>query len=320
MAKRGMRLIPATVKPPATASDDPRVGHLLGQSVAAPLDAWAVLLGFPCDQGVVRNGGRPGAAAGPDAIRLQLYRLTPDPRAPKPFTKLLRRTLDLGDLALTGDLEADQQALGETIAPFLQANIFVILLGGGHETSYGHFLGYVQAKLDVSILNWDAHADVRPTRGGKGHSGSPFRQALEHPSGRCRGYAVAGLQPPTVAPAHLTYLLNNGCGFAWAEEVTLEGVEAMQATADGTGQERTFVTFDLDAVDSSAAPGVSAPCVGGLAVPLWLAAAERAGSHPQVRSLDVVELNPDFDLDARTARLAARTVWRALAGLAQRLE
>jgi Arginase family len=51
---------------------------------------------------------------------------------------------------------------------------------------------------------------------------------------------------------------------------------------------------------------------------LWLAAAEAAGAKPLVRSADVVELNPAYDLDGRTARLAALTVWRLLRGVASR--
>ena len=56
-----------------------------------------------------------------------------------------------------------------------------------------------------------AHPDVRPLKDGHGHSGSPFRQALEHPSGLCRDYTVAGLNPPAVARAHLDYLAERNC-------------------------------------------------------------------------------------------------------------
>lgn len=79
-----------------------------------------------------------------------------------------------------------------------------------------------------------------------------------------------------------------------------------------------MVSFDLDAVSASAAPGVSAPGIPGLSVDLWLAAAEIAGRSKAVQSIDVVELNPIFDVDDHAARLAARTVWSFLSGLARR--
>jgi formiminoglutamase len=295
-------------------ADDPRIGHLLGKAVRDPLSARAVIVGFPSDEGVRRTGGRVGAAAGPDAIREQLYKLTPDPRCHESFVELVENTIDLGNLTVTGELEKDQQCLGYLLAPYLAKNILVIVLGGGHETAYGHFLGYVEADLDVVILNWDAHPDVRPTNDSLGNSGSPFRQALEHSSQRCKGYKVAGLQPTSVAYAHLEYLMVNGCEYAWAEELTPSLIEQIDATVD----KRTMVSFDLDAVVAEAAPGVSAPNASGMAVEHWLRAALAAGANPHVHSVEIVEYNPSLDRDGLTSRLAARTVWAWLAGYLRR--
>ena len=314
MTSMNISLQESKIRPPDTAQDDPRLGHLIGKAVEDPLKARAVIIGFPSDEGVRRNGGRVGAAAGPDAIREQFYKLTPDPRYHDAFVELLENTIDLGNLAVTGELEKDQQRLAYMIAPYLVKNIFGMILGGGHETSFGHFLSYVEANLDVAILNWDAHPDVRPTDDGFGHSGSPFRQALEHPSKRCKGYKVAGLQPSSVAHSHLEYLMVKGCEYAWAEELTPSVIEQIDATLD----RRTLVTFDLDAVDAAAAPGVSAPCPNGISVAQWLRAASTAAANPHVHSVDIVELNPKLDVDSRTARLAARTLWAFLAGYLRR--
>jgi len=113
----------------------------------------------------------------------------------EPFQQLIEHTWDMGDLQLSGSVEEDQVLLGKAIAPYVQRNTRVFILGGGHETAFGHFLGYVYAHKQVAILNWDAHADVRPLLQEGAHSGSPFRQALEHPSACCQQYSVAGLLP-----------------------------------------------------------------------------------------------------------------------------
>lgn len=301
--------------PPARASeDDPRIGALLGGQLSHPGEARVVLVGFPCDEGVRRNGGRPGAAGGPEALRRCLYRLTPDPRHFDLFVDLIGHAADLGDLVLDGPMEARQEALGDVLAPHLRRGAVAVVLGGGHETAFGHFLGYVRAGLEVSLLNWDAHPDVRPLEGGRGHSGTPFREALLHASGACRGYTVAGLLPQSVARAHLRFLEEQGGRYLWREECTGAALEALYAGLDGPA----LVSFDLDAVDQSAAPGVSAPAVGGLSAERWLQAAYEAGRAPGVRSIDVVELNPAFDPDDRTARLGALTIWHFLRGLATR--
>jgi formiminoglutamase len=147
------RINPPDLPRPSTAANGPRVGHLLGSKLAAHDEPAVVLLGFPSDVGVQRNGGRAGAADGPRAIRAALYRLVPDPRDAR-LEDLLRRTRDLGDLEVTGNLEADQRTLGAVLLPHLQRGTFVIVLGGGHETSFGHFLSYAVAGRSVEILNW----------------------------------------------------------------------------------------------------------------------------------------------------------------------
>lgn len=308
------RLLPAPVHPPATAPDDPRVGHLLGSALRGGRPPRAVIVGFPVDEGVRRNGGRAGAAAAPAAVRAALARLTPDAAQHEAMSALLAETADLGDLVPLGRLEEDQRQLGDVLAPHLADGRFVIVLGGGHETSFGHFLGYVAAARAVALLNWDAHADVRALRDGRAHSGSPFRQALEHPSGMCRGYTVAGLLPHAVASEHASFVEARGGSCVWRREVDGARVERMYDSLDGA----TMASFDLDAVDRAWAPGVSAPATGGLSVDVWLHAAYLAGRTPSVRSMDVVELCPAHDREGQTAALAALTVWWALRGLAER--
>jgi formiminoglutamase len=268
-----------------------------------------VLFGFPTDEGVRRNGGRPGAAAAPAEVRRALARFTPDARAGKRFPQLD----DRGDVAVTGDLETDQERLGQAIAGPLGRGEFVIVVGGGHETAFGHFLGHVPAKRAISVVNWDAHPDVRPLKDGLGHSGSPFRQMLLHPSKLCRDYQVAGLLPQSTAADHLRFVEEHG-GAVWRDQLTKARIAALYRKLRG----RALVSFDIDAVDQAQAPGVSAPATGGMPAELWLEAAYQAGRCPRVVSCDVVEMNPAFDRDGQTARLAALTIWQVLRGIAAR--
>lgn len=203
----------------------------MGRAVAAGEAPHAVLLGFPTDEGVLRNGGRPGAARGPAEVRRWLGRLAPDARDPVRFSTLLEHTTDLGDIALTGNLDADQAALGEVVGGQLKLGRFVIILGGGHETSFGHFLGYVNAREPVDVLSWDSHSDVRPLRDRLAHSGSPFRQAIEHTSGILRRYSVAGLQPHSVAAAHLDLVRRKGRA-VYRDEVTPTVMRELYAQPD----------------------------------------------------------------------------------------
>ncbi len=299
---------------PMTGDDDPRIGHLLGTRLAGGTAPRVVLVGFPSDEGVHRNGGRVGAAGAPDEIRRMLFRLTPDAERFEESVDLLEHTLDLGNIALSDDVEQDQALLGEVLAPHLATGSFVIVLGGGHETSFGHFQGYASRDARVGILNWDAHPDVRELQGGLGHAGSAFRQAILDPSGACRQFVAAGLLPHVVARSHLEFLAAHGARFVWRRDLSPARIDEIYGSLEGP----SFVSFDIDAVDQAEAPGASSPSVGGIPVDLWLHAAYRAGRTRAVRSCDIVEMNPVYDRDNAAARLAAATVWQVLRGLVER--
>lgn len=308
-------LIKTPTPVPETNKQDPRLGHWLQKNIDE-LDAIdAVIMGFPSDEGVKRNGGRPGASEAPEAIRKQLYKMSPSAEYYQPFVDLLDNTGDAGDVRVSGDLASDQEKLGNVVAGYLEQDVVPIILGGGHETAFGHFSGYAEANKNTSIFNMDAHTDVRPLREGKPHSGSPFRQALDHESGCADTYLVAGLQPHAVAKAHLEFINDHGGHYKFRDETNITSISGLFHQHES---DNLMVTFDMDAVDQSQAPGVSAPCSNGLPADLWLTAAYLAGRNEAVSSFDVSELNPPHDRDGQTAQLAALTVWHFILGLSQR--
>lgn len=304
--------------------DDPRLGERVEfwrQGLPRMHRSRPVLVGFPQDQGVRRNGGRPGAADAPAAIRSWLYRLTlHDGRRDADLAAL--DLLDMGNVRIEGDLEQSQHALAEVIAAMVTAEAIPMVLGGGHETAYGHYLGYVRAGRETAILNLDAHLDVRPLLGELGHSGSPFRQALEHPSRPLRGdrYVCLGAQPFAVSRAHQTYVLDKGGVLRWCAEVRGRLASECQRECErlAIGGATVYATLDADVVRQADVPGVSAPNPLGLSAEEVAACALLLGENKAVGSFEVVEINPSLDRDGQSARWAAAVIWHFLSGLARR--
>ncbi|MFV1981684.1 MAG: arginase family protein, partial [Rhodothermia bacterium] len=85
---------------------DLRIGDLLSRE----RNRIGIIVGFPSDRGVEINGGRPGAAAGPDAIRHALYKMTPG--SPE-MAHLWKQIGDVGDVQIAGDVSRDQEMLAE---------------------------------------------------------------------------------------------------------------------------------------------------------------------------------------------------------------
>lgn len=303
-------------------ADDPRLWEVIEfwrGDAAALRPGRAVILGFPQDEGIRRNHGRPGAAEGPREIRRWLHRLTPwDPESAVDLAAA--PPLELGDVRITGDLEQSQADLGRVIAELLKRGMVPLVLGGGHETAYGHYLGYVGANQAVAVINIDAHLDVRPLLKNKGHSGSPFRQMLEHPSRPLTGYACIGAQAGCVARSHQEFVERRGGKIWWNEEcyqLSFEYVVSQVLRFTRAGQS-IYASIDADAFHVADVPAVSAPNPFGIAGHEAWSCARHLGHAPAVSSFDLVEISPEHDRDGQSARWAALVVWNFLIGLAQR--
>ncbi len=282
----------------------------------------AALVGFPQDEGVRRNHGRPGAAKAPQEIRQCLYRLSPwDAENNIDLTD--HAPLDMGNVRIGNTLESSQQALGDIISGILSQGAVPIVLGGGHETAYGHYLGYVATNKPVGIINIDAHLDVRPCQSeGRGNSGSPFRQALEHSTHPLPGdrYICLGAQPHNVSRIHWQYARERGCTVRWCHELknSLEEQFIWEVERLAAAGCQVYVTLDADAVQMADVPGVSAPNPVGFTGAEVLSLASLAGESPWVTSFDLVEICPPCDPTGQSSRWAALVLWNVLIGSASR--
>lgn len=273
-----------------------------------PATANIQLLGFRSDEGVRRNGGRPGAADGPTAIRAALAPLAVHDDV---------TIADRGDVRVEGtDLESAQLRLGHEVEEILTTNALPLVVGGGHETAFGSYLGLASRpdadNRRLGILNLDAHFDLREQS--VASSGTPFRQIAdaERESGRAFNYAVVGISEPNNTSAlfsaadalGVSYLVDDDCQ-ADSTQGVLNFVRSFLDTIDDL-----YLTIDLDVLPSYVAPGVSAPATLGVPLPVIQAICDFASRSPKLKLVDIVELNPQFDVDDRTARTAARLLHR----------
>lgn len=264
----------------------------------------AVVMGFASDEGVRRNKGRTGAALAPAAIRAAL--------GPLAF-HLDRSVSDAGDIVVQDSaMEAGQARAGHAIAAMIDAGRLTVVLGGGHETAYASYLGAagseaVRGGLRLGILNLDAHFDLRDEP--RPSSGTPFLQMAhsEAAAGRDFRYAVVGISEPNNTRALFNTAERLGVQYLLDEDCTTERAQAFVAQfLDSV--DVLYLTIDLDVLPASAAPGVSAPAAYGVPLPVISAVCRQAADSGKLLHLDVAELNPGFDIDGRTAKVAARLV------------
>ena len=297
---------------------DPRVGdrvHPL-QSLDELSPGDLVVLGISNEADVLANHGRTGATHGPEAFRQAFFKLT----AP---TLLGRRCWDAGDLPEALPYETRFDLQGEVLASLVRCGALPVVVGGGHDSSYGNYLGLASLRdfsplRPPAVLGVDAHLDMRPVQGP--NSGNPFFRMLEHglPG---EDLALVGLIPWVNAESHRDYGRVKGAALQWlepgGEAQALTSATAALTRFQGRGR-RVLATFDLDAFSAAAIPGVSAPNPWGLSADLGLQLAKAFGTSPSVAVLDLMELAPSQDPSGRSARMAAFLVAAFMQGLAIR--
>ena len=290
-------------------ASDPRLGERVGREPVAYAAAQAVIIGCPQDEGVRRNKGRPGAAQGPAEIRRALYKMT--------VNGLEAVSLfDAGDTAPGATLEDTHAAHERAVAQLLADGKRVIALGGGNDISYPDCAALAKSAGDVLAFNVDAHFDVRPDA--ERNSGTPYRQLLEEGLLKGPRFFELGSQPFCNAAAHAQYLAEKRAQVVPLDALRAKGAARVvrRALREASAATAVFWGFDLDVVNASEAPGVSAPNPLGLSGFELCELARLAGAEPRTRVVELTELNPSFDIDSRTARLGAAAIWHYLAAVA----
>ncbi|MBZ0292910.1 MAG: formimidoylglutamase [Anaerolineae bacterium] len=289
--------------------NDVRLGAVVSGDPAQYEQASIVLLGCPQDEGVRRNGGRPGARFAPDAIRQCLYRLVP-PRAANGESP---RLFDLGNTTIQPDLETTHELHRQIVRQIIRDGKQVIVLGGGNDLSYPDCAGLAAERPDLLAFNVDAHFDVRDSS--VRHSGTPYRQLLEDAHIRPQHFYEVGSQPFANAPIYRQYLNEKGVHVCDLETLRGTGLSAFFENAlSKSSVQAIFWGIDLDSVRVADAPGVSAPNPLGLTGAELCQITRIAGRDPRSRIIEFTEVNPEYDIDQRTCRLAAAAIFYFLLG------
>lgn len=297
---------------------DPEADGLRWHQCVAPLRgdsaAGIALLGFASDAGVVRNKGRPGARGGPAAIRAALANLAWHEQGEQHIH-------DAGDVVCGDDaagqaMETAQSELAARAAGLMNAGHRPILLGGGHEIAYASWQGVAahlakaQAKPRIGIVNLDAHFDLRDPNDVPS-SGTSFLQIANDCASRgwpfryaCLGVARASNTAALYRRAYeLGVLMHEDRDLARAPDAVADDLCAFIADCD-----HLYLTLDLDGLPAAEAPGVSAPAARGVSLAQLEPLIDLVRDSGKLRAADIAELNPDYDIDNRTARVAARLV------------
>lgn len=263
-----------------------------------------VLHGFSVDEGVRRNKGRTGAKNAPDVIRKNMVNF------PVIFPDF--SMLDFGNVTCHDeDLENAQYELAEKVSQVLEKGGRSLVLGGGHEVTYAHYSGIRNAFPDkkIGIINIDAHFDNRKPEDGIGaSSGTGFWQIVQDEN----NYTLhIGIQRNSNTLKLFDTAHHLGMKYILADELFFENLPSVyeRITELVESVDVLYLTICMDVFNASIAPGVSAAAYNGIfADAAFMHFYKHILKSDKLVALDVAEVNPEFDIQDRTAKLAASLV------------
>lgn len=288
--------------------------HQRVEALADDATPGVAVLGFASDAGVARNKGRPGARTGPTVIRKALANLPWHAQGGE-------HVYEAGDVICGDDadgeaMEAAQSELGERVAALLGAGHRPIVLGGGHEMAFGSWQG-IAAHLAgsatpprIGIINFDAHFDLRDPDAVHS-SGTPFAQIAADCEQRGWPFRYACLGVSRTSNTAALYRRARELGVLFHEDREFDRHPALIAEnlrAFIADCEHLYLTIDLDGLPACEVPGASAPAARGVPLAQIEPLVDLVRDSGKLRLADLAEFNPVYDIDSRTARVAARLV------------
>jgi agmatinase len=296
------------------------VATFYGREQRNPADLAGIacaIAGVPWDEG---SAGRLGANYGPRAFR-DASSWTDGYDAQRDFDLWSALpTADVGDVVVVPTNAAKTMAnVAEHVRRVREQGVLPVCVGGNHSVTIGAARGAAESVTKMGYLSIDAHLDMAESWLGEPYfNGCPTYRATELANVDPRNVVVFGVRGTLNPRASVEMAKELGVTWFGMDQIAAAGIGPSLAEAIAIAAREVdglYVTFDLDAVDPSAAPGVGAPEPGGFTSREALQIARMLGEARPI-AFDLVELAPVYDPSTNTARMASTIVLTMLAALA----
>ena len=300
---------------PLGGNEMPRFGgiatfmRLPGETNPADLDV--AVVGVPFDIG---TSNRPGARFGPRGIRDESVLLRPYNMATRaaPFDSL--KIDDTGDVASSPfDLPSAIEQIEGHFDNLLSNDVITASLGGDHTIVLPILRAMAKKHGPVGFIDVDAHTDINDTMfGAKIAHGTPFRRAVEEGLLDTDRVVQIGVRGTGYAADDFDWSREQGFRVVQVEECWGESLTPlMSEIREQVGDGPVYLSFDIDGLDPSFAPGTGTPEIGGLTVPQALEIIRGCRGLSLV-GFDLVEVAPIYDSSGLTSLTASNLVYEML--------
>ncbi|RCV90422.1 agmatinase [Billgrantia montanilacus] len=305
----------ASFNQPLGGNEMPRFGgsatmmRLPAHDSAEGLDV--AFIGVPMD---IATSNRPGTRLGPRQIRDESRMLRPYNMATRaaPFESL--QVGDIGDVPInTFHLPKSVEIIEKYYEDVLQHACIPLTLGGDHLITLPILRAMAKKHGPVGLIHIDAHADVNEHMFGEPLAhGTPFRRAQEEGLLAHGKVVQIGLRGTGYAAEDFDWCRQQGFRVVSAEECWYHSLAPlMEEVRAQMGNTPVYITFDIDGLDPSVAPGTGTVEMGGLTSTQGLEIV-RGAAGLNIVGGDLVEVSPPYDPSGNTALMGATLLYEML--------
>ena len=281
-------------------------------------DVQVGFIGVPWDGGTTN---RPGARHGPRQLRdlSTMVRRVHPVTGFDPFAAF--NCADLGDVPVNpADLNDTLKRITAFYDGIVARRILPITAGGDHLISLPVLRALGKAR-PLGMIHFDSHTDLLDTYFGgfKLTHGTPFRRAIEEGLLEPKRVVQIGIRGTMYDGEDIEFARSAGVRIVRIEELMEKGTAAVMAEARSiVGEAPTYVSFDIDGIDPSQAPGTGTPEIGGFST-FQAQQMVRGLAGLDIAGVDLVEVSPPFDPSGGTAWVGASMMFELVcAALARR--
>jgi len=273
------------------------------------------IIGVPLDIG---TSNRNGTRYGPRQVRAESVLVRPYNMATRaaPFDSF--QVADLGDVALNPyNLSACIEIIEQHYSAVLENAVTPVSIGGDHTITLPILRAIARKHGPVALIHVDAHADVNDTMFGEPVAhGTIFRRAIEEKLVDPRSMFQIGLRATGYAAEDFDWARDQGVTVVQAEACWYKSLAPlMEEVRRLIGPDQpAYLSFDIDGLDPSVAPGTGTPEPGGLTGSQGLEII-RGCYGLNLIGCDLVEVSPPYDTTGNTALLAANLLFEMLCAL-----
>jgi agmatinase/guanidinopropionase len=274
------------------------------------------IFGTPFDGGV---SYRPGARFAPTSIR-EMSALGRGYHWTRgiDFTKKIK-VADIGDVSVVPiSLEKTYDKIELHVMKLLQLKKRFISVGGDHSTTLP-ILRALKKSLDtpINFIHFDAHLDTYPAAWDcEYHHGSFARHAVEEGLVDTNNMLQIGIRGPLAAGEDLDFVKKHKIKVLTVDDVRAEKLaDFCKKLPTFIGP--TYISFDIDCLDPSCAPGTGTPVPGGLTT-YETQHILRSLKIENLVGADIVEVSPPYDNSGITAMAAVDTMFELLCLMANK--